>query len=96
GPFSDHAAFEGAGIQYAYFESTNWALGDKDGYVQVDPRFGDDGYIWHTEHDTLDYLDRAFPGRVDHRLELYSGMLLSVLTEFVSVPEQPGRATVHR
>ena len=84
GDFSDHAPFEDAGIQYAYFESTNWALGDKDGYVQVDPRFGDDGYIWHTEFDTLEYIEDTFPGRIDERLELFSRILYRVLTEFVA------------
>jgi hypothetical protein len=79
---SDHAPFDEVGIPYAYFESTNWSLGDKDGYVQVDPRFGEDGRVWHTRFDTLDYIDRTFPGRADQRLELFSGMLYRVLTEF--------------
>jgi alkaline phosphatase isozyme conversion protein len=82
GDFSDHGPFEDVGIQYAYFESTNWALGNKDGYVQVNERFGDEGYIWHTPYDTLDYIDRTFPGRVDQRLRLFSSMLHRVLTEF--------------
>ena len=82
GDFSDHAAFEEAGIQYAYFESTNWMLGERDGYVQVDRRFGDGGYIWHTRFDTIDYIDQAFPGRVDARLSLFATLLNAVLTEF--------------
>ncbi len=81
---SDHAPFAEAGIQYAYFESTNWSLGDKDGYVQVDPRYGEDGYIWHTPFDTLDYIDRSFPGRADQRLELFSALLYRTLTEFTA------------
>ena len=28
---SDHAPFAEAGIQYSYFEPTNWSLGNKDG-----------------------------------------------------------------
>ena len=28
---SDHAPFAEAGIQYIYFEPTNWSLGNKDG-----------------------------------------------------------------
>ena len=79
---SDHAPFEEAGIPYAYFESTNWSLGDKDGYVQVDPQYGEDGYIWHTRFDTLDYIDQTFPGRADQRLELFSRLLYRTLTEF--------------
>ena len=82
GDFSDHAPFENAGIEYAYFESTNWALGERDGYVQVDPRYGEGGYIWHTPYDTLDYIETHFPGRADARLQLFSRMLYRVLTEF--------------
>jgi hypothetical protein len=81
---SDHAAFDEAGIQYVYFESTNWSLGDKDGYVQVDPRYGEGGRVWHTRFDTLDYIDRTFPGRVDQRLGLFSAMLYRTLTEFAA------------
>ena len=83
GDFSDHAPFEDAGIPYAYFESTNWALGDKDGYVQVDPQLGEDGYIWHTEFDSLEYIEETFPGRAAQRLLLFSQMLYRILTEFV-------------
>lgn len=79
---SDHAPFEEAGIQYAYFESTNWALGDKDGYTQVDPAYGERGYIWHTPFDTLEYLRMTFPGRVEERLALFSRMLYAILTEY--------------
>ncbi len=82
GEFSDHAPFEDAGIQYAYFESTNWTLGARDGYVQVDPRFGERGYIWHTPFDTMDYIESTFPGRIDDRLRLFATMLYQVLTEF--------------
>ncbi len=86
GDFSDHAPFEDAGIQYAYFESTNWALGERDGYVQVDPRFGEAGYIWHTPFDTLAYIESTFPGRINERLELFATLLFELLTEF-DLPE---------
>ena len=82
GGFSDHAPFEDAGIQYAYFESTNWTLGQRDGYVQVDPQLGENGYIWHTPFDTMDYIESIFPSRIDDRLRLYATMLYQVLTEF--------------
>jgi alkaline phosphatase isozyme conversion protein len=82
GDFSDQAPFRAAGIQYAYFEASNWTLGDKDGYTQVDPRWGELGKIWHTHFDTLDYLDQAFPGRVDAHLSLFSTLLLDILTEY--------------
>ncbi len=82
GDFSDHAPFEDSGIEYAYFESTNWTLGERDGYVQVDPQFGEDGYIWHTPFDTMDYIETIFPGRIDERLRLFATMLYQVLTEY--------------
>ncbi len=82
GDWSDHAPFKDAGIPYTYLESTNWTLGDKDGYTQVDPQYGKDGEIWHTQYDTLDYIDATFPGRVEQRLELYVKVLEAILTEF--------------
>ena len=81
---SDHAQYAKAGIQYAYFESTNWALGNKDGYVQVDPQYGEGGFIWHTPFDTLNYIDGSFPGRADQRLALFSGLLYETLTAFTA------------
>ncbi len=82
GDFSDHVPFEDAGIRYAYFESTNWTLGERNGHVQVDPELGENGYIWHTPFDTIDYIEPTFPGRIDERLHLYATMLYQVLTEF--------------
>lgn len=79
---SDHAPFVDAGVRYAYFESTNWGLGDKDGYVQVDERYGEDGEIWHTEYDTLEYIDATFPNRIDERLGLFTALLYALVTEF--------------
>jgi Zn-dependent M28 family amino/carboxypeptidase len=82
GDFSDHAPFRLAGIQYAYLEATNWNLEDKDGYTQVDLKLGEKGQIWHTRFDTLDYLDRTFPGRVDAHLNLFATLLVDILTEY--------------
>ena len=48
----------------------------------MDPQYGEDGYIWHTRFDTLDYIDQTFPGRADQRLELFSRLLYRTLTEF--------------
>lgn len=79
---SDHAPFEAAGIQYAYFESTNWTLGERDGYTQVDTALGENGKIWHTPYDTIDYIEEHFPGRIAERLQLFSEMLYRVLTEY--------------
>lgn len=82
GDWSDHAPFKNAGIPYTYFESTNWTLGDKDGYTQVDTKYGVDGEIWHTEYDTLEYINATFPGRIQERLNLFVTVLEAILTEY--------------
>jgi hypothetical protein len=82
GDWSDHAAFRQLGIQYGYFEATNWDLGDLDGYTQVDLALGVEGEIWHTEYDTLEYIENTFPGRVDEHLSLFSNVLIHILTEY--------------
>ncbi|MBM3151711.1 MAG: M20/M25/M40 family metallo-hydrolase [Chloroflexi bacterium] len=79
---ADYAAFEDAGIPWVYFEATNWDLGDQDGYTQVDPQYGDNGAIIHTKFDDLYYFDEVFPGRVEHRLDLYVSVLYALLTEY--------------
>ena len=85
GDWSDHAPFKAVGIPYTYLESTNWTLGDKDGYTQVSTEYGADGEIWHTEYDTLQYIDSTFPGRIQERLNLFVTMLEAILTEFEPV-----------
>ncbi len=79
---ADYGPFQDAGIPFAYFEATNWELGDEDGMTQVNLRFGDRGEIRHTEFDTLDYIEETFPGRIDHRLNLYVTLLYNALTQF--------------
>ncbi|HTX89953.1 MAG TPA: M20/M25/M40 family metallo-hydrolase [Anaerolineales bacterium] len=83
---SDFSAFHAAGIPYIYFEATNWDLGAKDGYTQVDPKYGVNGEIWHTADDTLEYLDATFPGRVDQHLNLYVPVLYNILTQYEAQP----------
>lgn len=80
--YSDFAAFRAAGIPYAYFVSSDWNLGDKNGITQVDPSYGDNGVIRYTADDTLSYLDTTFPGRVDQHLNLYISVLVHVLTQY--------------
>jgi hypothetical protein len=79
---ADYGAFEHAGIPWLYFEATNWELGDRDGCTQVDPRYGDEGAIIHTEYDDLEYLDQVFPGRVDARLDLFVSVLCALLNGY--------------
>ena len=79
---ADYGAFKDKGIPYIYFEATNWNLGDQDGYTQVDPQYGDEGYIWHTRYDTLAYLDDTFPGRVNEHLRIFVSALFAICAEF--------------
>lgn len=80
GPFSDHTYFEKAGIPYTYFEATDWRLGAKDGYTQVDLQYGVNGEIWHTQYDNLEYLEKTFPGRVMDHLNTFVTVLEEILT----------------
>lgn len=81
GPWSDHAPFETIGLPFIYFESTNWDLGKKDGYTQVDLKLGENGEVWHTQYDTYDYIEKTFPGRIQERLTLFTTILQLVLIE---------------
>ena len=80
GDWSDHAPFKDKGISYTYLDATNWTLGDLDGYTQTEKHGG----VWHTENDTLAFLEREFPGRVQEHLSLFSSALVELLT---NVPE---------
>jgi alkaline phosphatase isozyme conversion protein len=82
GYVADYGAFKDRGIPYIYFEATNWTLGDQDGYTQVDPQYGDNGHIWHTQYDNLEYIDTTFPGRVDEHLKIFVSALVAIFTEF--------------
>jgi alkaline phosphatase isozyme conversion protein len=79
---SDYFPFKMTGIPYAYFESTNWNLGEMDGWTQVDPDLGDNGMIWHTQYDTIKYIEKIAPDRIDDRLETFVTVLLDALTNF--------------
>jgi alkaline phosphatase isozyme conversion protein len=84
GDWSDHAPFKSLGIPYLFFESTNWSLGKKDGYTQVEKKYGDNGEIWHTRYDNIEYIEKTFPGRIDQRLSLFVTVLKDFLTEFTN------------
>ncbi|WBW97204.1 M28 family peptidase [Oceanirhabdus sp. W0125-5] len=77
GDWSDHAPFEAVGIPYAYFEATNWETGDLNGYTQTESH----GAIWHTEKDTLEFIETEFEGRVAERLSTFVQVLANVLVE---------------
>ncbi len=84
GPWSDHAPFEALGLPYVYFESTNWELGERDGYTQTDLSLGENGEIWHSPYDNLTDIEALFPRRIDERLSLFSTVLQYLLTEDLS------------
>lgn len=86
---ADYGPFQAAGIPFAYFEATNWDLGDGDGMTQVALDFGDAGEIRHTIYDNLAYLDATFPGRIDQRLNLFVTLLYATLTRFDAGGSEP-------
>lgn len=80
GNWSDHAAFHLAGIPYAYLESTNWEIGDLDGYTQTEKH----GAIWHNPaKDNMKFIQSEFPGRMD-RLNSYSNVLTGLVLQLVA------------
>lgn len=88
GDWSDHAPFKYLGIPYACFESTNWEIGDLDGYQQT-IEFGE---IWHTENDTMAFFQKEFPGRIEAQLT----DMVTVLNELlitIEPPESTSRTT---
>jgi alkaline phosphatase isozyme conversion protein len=78
GDWSDHAPFNALGIPFAYFESTNWEIGELDGYEQTEEYGG----VWHTKNDTLHFIETAYPGRIHERLSTYSQVLTETLKFF--------------
>lgn len=74
--FSDYTAFNQAGIPVVAFESTNWEIGDLDGYVQT-VKYGS---FWHTGKDKLNTIEQRYPGRPMERLSAYT-MLVSEYLE---------------
>jgi len=79
GDWSDHAPFRGIDIPVAYFEATNWEIGDLDGYQQSEEY----GTIFHTDMDNLDFLEDAFgkEERIMPHLETFSELLVNLAVE---------------
>jgi alkaline phosphatase isozyme conversion protein len=75
GPWSDHAPYEELGIPFAYFEATNWEIGDLDGYDQSEKL----GSLFHTSMDNLEFFQTEFPGRVEAHLKAFSTVLYHLL-----------------
>lgn len=81
GPWGDHTPFMQAGMAIAHFESTNWEVGDLDGYTQTATQ----GSFWHTPRDTVSDIDAAFPGRTEAQLR----DILAVLERFLTTLAPP-------
>ena len=73
--FSDYTAFNQAGIPVVAFESTNWEIGDLDGYEQTEQY----GSFWHTENDVLATIEQMLPGRPMVRLDAYTKLVFEYL-----------------
>lgn len=73
--FSDYTAFNQAGIPIVAFESTNWEIGELDGYDQTEL----EGSFWHTPRDTLETIEALFPGRPMVRLNAYTTLTFEFL-----------------
>ena len=73
--FSDYTAFNQAGIPIVAFESTNWEIGDLDGYEQT----AQYGSYWHTPNDTLEQILSVYPDRPMERLRAYTRLVFEFL-----------------
>ena len=81
GDWSDHAPFKDAGIQYVYFEATNWDIpgpyNEYDGYGETYLI----GMLMNTPNDYVEYIETYFPGRPMAHLEQFSTLLNLLLTQ---------------
>lgn len=77
GDWSDHVGFKAKGIQYVYFEATNWEIPDYTGYGETYLI----GMLMNTENDYLEYIEKYFPGRPLHHLNKFSALLYALVTQ---------------
>lgn len=88
-PASDHIGYMDLGIEYIYFEATNWfAEGADDevegtsytGYIETyDYALGEHGMFMNTEYDTWEGLNEYFPDRAQKHFEIYSPLLSALI-----------------
>lgn len=83
---SDHVGFTRRGIEYIYFEATNWwAAGTEPyfaytGHIETYAyQMGVSGMFMNTEFDTLEELNNNFPDRAEKHFNLYSPLLCALL-----------------
>lgn len=81
GDWSDHAPFKNAGINYLYFEATNWEIPgpykEYDGYGETYLV----GMLMNTPNDYVEYIETYFPGRPLAHLKQFSTLLNLLLTQ---------------
>lgn len=81
GDWSDHVPFKNAGINYLYFEATNWDIpgpyAEYDGYGETYLV----GMLMNTPNDYLEYIETYFPGRPLAHLKQFSTLLNLLLTQ---------------
>lgn len=83
GAVSDHEWFAQNGIPYIYFEATNWFAtgGNINGnsfsgyYETTDTTIGKNGMFMNTSYDTIENLEKYFPGRAMQHFNLFSPIL---------------------
>lgn len=88
-PASDHVGYMDRGIEYIYFEATNWfAESENDeadamsytGYIETyDYDRGAHGMFMNTEYDTWENLNKYYPGRAEKHFKIYSPLLSALL-----------------
>ena len=81
GDWSDHISFAERGVQYVYFEASNWEIPGPDRQYDGDSETADAGRIMHTDNDTVARIEALFPGRILYHLQVFSLLLHTVLTE---------------
>ena len=81
GDWSDHRGFKNRGIKYIYMEATNWEIpgpyGEYDGYGETILV----GMLMNTENDYLEYIEKYFPGRIQHHLSQFAPLLYALVTQ---------------
>lgn len=77
GDWSDHYKFYKNGMEYIYFEATNWDIGDYDGYEETEKY----GPIMNTNKDNLKTINSYFPGRARDNLTTFDTLLKNLLIQ---------------
>ena len=81
GDWSDHVGFKERGIQYVYFEATNWEIPgpyeEYDGYGETYLV----GMLMNTENDYLEFIEKYFPGRPQQHLSQFFPLLRALLIQ---------------